>query len=134
MRNYVLAASAAVVSLVLAVSPALAGKHSSISLVMLSRTAADADGSALQLGDQVTFEISTNAPRPQVNAECYQGGERVYSEWHGFFDGAAGDRVFTLGPTPSWESGPADCKARVVEWLSNGKQRTLASMSFHVGS
>lgn len=134
MRTYLVSAIAAVASLVLVVTPALAGRQSSISLVLLSRAAAEADASSPNFGDQVTFEISTSATRPQVNTECFQNGERVYSEWHGFFDGALGGRTFTLGPTPSWLSGAADCQARVVEWASNGKQRTLASMRFHAGA
>ena len=131
MRKSIVTAVAAVAGLVLVVTPGLAAQRSSISLVLLSRTTADA-GASLHVGDQVTFEISTNADRPQVNAECFQNGERVYSEWEGFFDGAVGDRVFKLGPTPSWSGGAADCTARIVEWSSNGRQRTLASTRFSV--
>jgi hypothetical protein len=40
--------------------------------------------------------------------------------------------VFTLGSTPSWSGGDADCTARIVTYSRNGRETTLASTSFHV--
>jgi hypothetical protein len=100
---------------------------SSLSLVLLN----SADGLPY-LGQQVTFDVSTAAERPQVNAQCYQNGERVYDEWHGFFEGAMFGRTFTLGPTPSWQGGDADCTARLVTYSRNGRLKVLATTSFHV--
>lgn len=137
MRRYLTLVSFVAVGLALAVAPALAGgsKRSSIDLLLLAPALSSSTAAAgPQFGDQVSFNVTTDAARPQVDARCYQNGVLVYEEWHGFFDGALGGRTFTLGPTRSWLSGSADCEARLVEWLSNGKQRTLASMRFHVGA
>jgi hypothetical protein len=103
------------------------GSTSSLSVVPLNST----DG-LLHYGQQYTFNVSTTVVRPQVNAQCYQGGTRVYDEWHGFFEGAMFGQTFTLGPTPSWQSGSADCTARLVSYSKNGRLNVHATMSFHV--
>ncbi len=106
---------------------------SSISLVMPSASASTASSSGPHFGDQVTFSVSTDAPSPFVNLDCYQSGRWIYDEWHGFWEGAMGGQTFTLSST-YWQGGDADCTARLVEWQSNGHQRTLASTSFHVSA
>ena len=127
----------------LAAAPALAGKggngsrdssgarSSSITLVMLNASLTEST-SGPRLGDQVTFAVSTTATnRPWVNANCYQNGRLVYSQWRGFFDGYRSGQIFTLGPTPSWTSGDADCRADLVN-RDNFRNRILASTTFHV--
>jgi len=79
---------------------------------------------------QVTFAVTTSVAEPWVNVMCYQGDLWVYGEWHGFFPSYGGGQTFTLGPTPSWQSGDADCTARVVRFSRNGKQSALATTSF----
>jgi hypothetical protein len=83
-------------------------------------------------GDEITFDVSTNqTDRPFVSVRCYQGGTFVYDGWHGFFASYASDPIYTLAST-YWTSGAADCTARLVYFASNGRERTLASMDFHV--
>jgi hypothetical protein len=99
---------------------------SSISLVVLN------GATEPHLGGQVTFTVSTTeSTGPWVNVNCYQNGALVYSQWHGFYADYLWDPVFSLGPTPSWQSGGAECVARLVELRSNGRDRTLVTMSFY---
>ncbi len=44
-----------------------------------------------------------------VRNECSQNGSLVYAEYNRVEGGFAGP--FTLGPTPSWSGGAADCRA-----------------------
>lgn len=83
-------------------------------------------------GEQVTFSVSTTrTDRPWVNARCYQDGGSVYGQWHGLFDGYGFEPVFTMGPTPSWSGGDAECVAE-VGFFHRGSFRALASTSFLV--
>lgn len=86
----------------------------------------------LHYGQQFTFNVSTTVVRPQVEAQCYRSGTRVYDEWHGFFEGAMFGQTFTLGPTPSWQGGEADCTAQLVSYSNNGRLNVHATTSFHV--
>jgi hypothetical protein len=47
----------------------------------------------------------------------------VYDAWHGFFGDNYTDPVFTR------TGGAAACTARLVDWSSSGKERTLATSS-----
>lgn len=81
-------------------------------------------------GGLVTFNVSTSrTDQPWVNVSCSQGADVVYTQWHGFYDSYEFGQVFTLGPTPSWTSGPAKCEARLVVW-GKSSYRTLASTLF----
>lgn len=110
------------------------GKHSSasgtISIVLLDST----DGLA-HFGQHVTFDVSTTATDyPWVTVDCYQGGALVYKQSNGIFATSLNE-IFTLGPTPAWQSGAADCTAYLQDWDSyakNHKITNLASMDFHV--
>jgi hypothetical protein len=82
-------------------------------------------------GGQVTFTVHTESTGPWINVNCYQNGALVYSQWHGFYADYLWDPVFNLGPTPSWQSGGAECVARLVELRSNGRERMLGTMSFY---
>ena len=44
-----------------------------------------------------------------VRNECRQGGQLVYAQYQKVIGGISGP--FTLGPTPSWSDGAADCTA-----------------------
>ena len=108
---------------------------STIELVMLADDGARAAGAQPSFGDQVTYDVSTGATaEPYVETTCFQNGTLVSKQSRGFFDGYyAGTQVFTLGPTNLWQGGAATCQARLVMWV-NGKDRTLASMSFDVAA
>jgi hypothetical protein len=101
-----------------------------ISLVMLNST----DGLP-HFGQKVTFNVSTSSTvYPWVTLKCYRGGNLVYEASKGIFATSLG-QIFTLGPTPSWTGGDADCTAYLENWDSyakNGSITTLTSMSFHV--
>ena len=120
----------------LVAAPALAGKRSprggaggTISLVQLNPSPGGP-----YFGDQVTFTVSTTATaEPWVNVNCYQNGTRVYGQWRGFFDRYQYGQIFTLGPTPSWTGGAAECTAKLVK-RDNARDKTLATTSFHVAA
>jgi hypothetical protein len=125
----------AATSLLLAVSPALAGtpkSSSSISLVMFSVSAI---GTGPHWGNQVTFAVSTNATdRPYVLLNCYQNGKWVYAAQAGFYPSYPFAQRFTLAST-AWTGGAADCTARLGALNAYGtKFRELASTSFHVSA
>ena len=123
--------AAAALSALVATSTAVAGSpksSSSITLVVLSseRTAE----AAPQQGDQVTFEISTNAERPYVLLNCYQGGTWIYAGQAPFWGTLS--RSFTLATT-AWTSGGAECTARLGSLNADGTRfRELATTSFAV--
>jgi hypothetical protein len=104
------------------------GTGGSLSLVMVE----DTDGSgAPNHGETVTFDLSISADKPYVNVRCYQGTAFVYDGWVGYYDGAWFAQSFTLSSS-YWASGAADCTARLVTWSKNGRERTHATMDFHV--
>lgn len=110
-------------------------KSGSIALVMLADDGSRAVGAQPAFGHEVTYDVSTAATEePYVETSCFQNGTLVSKQSRGFFDGYyAGTQVFTLGPTNLWQGGAATCRARLVMWV-NGKDRTLASMSFDVAA
>ena len=138
MSKTIAAALGVAASMLVLAGTALAGKpSSSLSLVLLSSSSSAALASAEaepSYGDQVTFDVSsTETSRPFVNLRCYQNGAFVYDGWHGFFDSYVPEPNFTLA-SGYWTGGAADCTARLVEWGRNGRERTLASLDFHVGA
>ena len=105
------------------------GGGGTIELVLLNSADAVAN-----YGEQVTFRVSTSATSyPYVTLKCSQGG-LVYQASKGIFPTSLGQN-FTLGPTPSWQGGDADCTATLEDWDSysrNGSITPLVSMTFHV--
>ena len=114
-------------SALLATSPAAAGApENSLSLVLL-----DSADNRPNVGEQVTFDLTTSAAQPFVNVRCYQGDAFVYDAWAGFFDGAWFGQTFTLSST-YWQSGDADCRARLIKYGRNGREHVLAHLPFRV--
>jgi len=63
-------------------------------------------------------------------AQCYQGGTLVYAQYvKSTPDNTA---TFTLGPTPMWQGGAANCTAEEGGWGKNGRRRAVASTTFNV--
>ena len=126
----------ALVALVLVLVPAAgAGKgkggpiapSGTIKLVPLSPST---DG-LLHYGQQVTFDVYTSATAyPWVLLECTQNGSLVYRHQNGIFPTSL-MQVFTLGLTPAWTSGAADCTA-YLQKRDSRKTTTLATLNFHV--
>ena len=83
-------------------------------------------------GARVTFNVSTTATDyPYVHLKCWQGGSLVAEGRQGFFPTALGNEWFTLGPTPAWQSGAADCTATLEKYTKKG-WGVLATTSFPV--
>jgi len=83
-------------------------------------------------GDDITFAVSTSATdQPFVNVRCFQAEALVFDAWEGFYSAAWSDQTFTLSSS-YWQSGEADCTARLIKWGKNGRERTLATLDFHV--
>ena len=131
-----LAVLAALLALGLVLVPAaVAGKGSgasgapsgTISLVPLSPST---DG-LLHYGQQVTFDVyASSTAYPWVLLECTQGGSLVYRHQTGIFPTSL-MQVFTLGLTPAWTGGAADCTAYLQD-RGGRKIKTLASLTFYV--
>jgi hypothetical protein len=132
---------AAFVVLALALVPAaLAGKPgggggnttgSSGSLSTLMVVDQNGNG-APNWNDQITFAVSTTATSsPWVRLNCYQSGVWVSTSTAGFFAAYAWAPNFTLS-SGAWTSGAGDCTATLYMVTSNGRSKTLNTLSFHV--
>jgi hypothetical protein len=101
----------------------------SFSKVMLS----DANGDGLpNWNDQITFNVSSNAPNPMVNLSCYQGSTQVDNQNVGFYVGWPWSQVYTLSHWYYWPTdSAADCTATLYYSGTRGNV-TLSTMSFHV--
>jgi len=135
MRKSTIAQLLGLVAVLVVAGVATAAKgSSSLSLVVLGSGSAGAAATATpSQGGQITFDVSTTeTDHPSVNVRCYQGGSWVYDGWQSFWPGTH-DPVFTLSSL-YWTSGAADCTARLLYFDRQGRERTLASMDFHVAA
>ena len=86
-------------------------------------------------GQKVTFTVWTNGTDyPWVTVKCLQNGDPVYKQSNGIFPTSL-NQIFTLGPTPSWTGGGADCTAYLQDWDSysrNGRITTIKTLDFRV--
>ena len=64
-----------------------------------------------------------------VMAECFQNGVVVYRQYVKV-DPATRQAVLTLGPTPSWTSGPATCRGEEGTWFKGSRWRVVATTTF----
>lgn len=105
------------------------GTSGTLAVVMV----ADQNGDgAPNWNDQVTFDVYTTATeKPWVKLNCYQSGTWVYTATHGFFEAYPWAPNFTLA-SGAWTSGAGDCTATLYMVTSNGRSKTLATLSFHV--
>jgi hypothetical protein len=82
--------------------------------------------------DQITFDVSTTATtKPWVKLNCYQAGVWVATSSAGFFPAYPWPPNFGLS-SGAWTSGAADCVATLYKVTSNGRQRNLKTLNFHV--
>jgi hypothetical protein len=105
---------------------------STLNLVVLGASAAGSAQTVPQWGQQITFDVSTDAAYPSVEVDCYQGGAWVYQQIVGFYPMFA-DQTFTL-KSFYWTSGAADCNATLYTTGKSGARQTLATTSFHVSA
>jgi hypothetical protein len=141
LRNIARQGSIVAVLLLVTASAALAaaggGKSSSSSSISLQLMAAPtaAGSSSPSYGQDVTFNVSTNATnQPFVDLKCSQNGTLVYQQWQSWWNGP---QSFNLGGTTAWQGGAADCTAYLENWDSyskNGKITVLASTGFQVNA
>jgi hypothetical protein len=109
------------------------GKHTtttytgSFSLVLLNST----DGLP-HWGQQVTFNVTSNAPYYFVELDCSQNGTVVYQQSAGFYPGYAFSQTYTL-KSAAWTGGAASCSAQLYSSNSDGSNKqVLSTMSFQV--
>jgi hypothetical protein len=82
--------------------------------------------------DQITFGIAPGASlKPWVRLDCYQSGAWVSTATHGFFAAYPWPPNFTLA-SGGWQGGAGECTATLYEVTSNGRNRDLGKLSFHV--
>jgi hypothetical protein len=82
--------------------------------------------------DQVTFKVYTTATnKPWVKLNCYQAGVWVSTSSAGYFPAYPWPPNFGLS-SGAWTGGAADCVATLYKVTSNGRQRNLATLKFHV--
>ena len=62
--------------------------------------------------------------------ECFQNGTLVYQQY--LKGNLSNEATFSLGPTPLWSSGAANCTAEEGYWGKNMHWRTLAATTFSV--
>jgi hypothetical protein len=83
----------------------------------------------------VTFRLDFPDPGaigPVANRPEGFGGTLVGEGRQGFFETALGKPWFYLGPTPSWQSGAADCTAYLEQSTNKGWSVLGSTPSFHV--
>lgn len=98
----------------------------SFELVPLNST----DG-LLHYGQDVTFDVTSNAYHPMVTLTCYQGADWVKNQSVGFYAGWPWSQIFNLSSW-KWPGGAADCTAALYYTDARGRNRTLATVGFHV--
>ncbi len=115
------------------------GLLATLIVTALALTAVTAGGSLASKGsitvDDGVFAGTTTAivnpggDNAWAHAECFQGGTLVYAQTVEV--DSNNQATLTLGPTPSWQSGDADCTASEDHW--NGRRfQTVARTTFHV--
>jgi hypothetical protein len=107
------------------------GSDPSLTLVVLG-SPTGAAATQPQWGDQVTFNVVSDATYPSVELDCAQNGYVVYRQIVGFYP-TFGDQIFTL-KSWYWTGGAADCTATLYTFAKNGTKTTLATTSFHVSA
>lgn len=93
---------------------------------------ADENGDGVpNYGDQITFNVTSDAAYPFVQLTCSQSGVQVLQQTVGFF--GSWMTSYYLGGL-AWTGGAADCAAVLYSQAADGTvQPTEATLSFHVG-
>jgi hypothetical protein len=77
-----------------------------------------------------TADANPGGDNAWVMAECFQSGTVVYRQYVKV--DANNQAVLRLGPTPSWTSGGATCRADEGTFVKGGRWKVLASTTFQV--
>jgi len=86
------------------------------------------------VGDSITFNVSTSAAKPEVGVRCWQGTDFVEDAYIAFFDTWLGSKYVTLGSSYWNASLTATCTARLFYYDSRAREHVLATMSFGVAT
>jgi hypothetical protein len=133
-RSIVVVVIVAILATVISSTAFAAGGNKRVRGTIELKLLESTDGRA-HFGQKVTFTVWTNATDyPWVTVKCLQNGGLVYKQSNGIFPTSL-NKIFTLGPTPSWTGGGADCTAYLQDWDSysrNGRITTITSIPFHV--
>lgn len=116
-------------ALVVAISPAIREVPSA-----LAGKPSAGSGTGLVVPDGVFAGRTTataGAAYRWVHARCTQAGTVVYEQW--VKADAAGNATLTLGPTPMWTSGAADCWAEDGNW-NKSRWRQTSTTTFFVSA
>jgi hypothetical protein len=125
----IVAGAAASTALASSLGKAPAGGTTSPAIKLVNLTA---PGASPSFGQQVTFTVSTTATAyPWVELRCYQGGANVYYASVGYYPSYMFPQTFTLGPTPSWSGGAANCTASLVSYDTR-RTKVIATLGFGV--
>ena len=82
-------------------------------------------------GETITFKVTSPVYKKWVDLSCYQGSTYVYGQTAGFYPEYPWAPDYTLSSS-YWTSGGASCNARLYTTSNNGKQSTLATLTFTV--
>ena len=66
-----------------------------------------------------------------IHAQCFQGGSLVYEQWRSY---TGGTTTLSLGPTPNWSSGAANCTADEGYFARNNRWRVSSSTTFQTAA
>ncbi len=66
-----------------------------------------------------------------IHAQCFQGGSLVYEQWRSY---TGGTTTLSLGPTPNWSSGAANCTADEGYFARNNRWRVSGSTTFNTAA
>ena len=109
--------------------------YSDFSLVVASGAAAQSTADQVaHYGDQVTFNVSTDAYQPHVDLVCSQAGTKVYGHTTGYYASYPfpSTQLMTLS-SQAWTGGAADCTATLYYW--DGRHTTvLETLNFAVSA
>lgn len=123
----------AALALMVLVNPAQAGKPSSATVSVSDSSFAAVEMAYVSSGGKVEVSLTESAavaPSSQrVKAECFQDGVLVYRQYASVSNGAA---ALTLGPTPMWQGGSAECTAEVGEFDKRQRFRVSDMDTFSV--
>ena len=114
----------------MAAKPAGGSSSSGSSLSVVVETGPD---QTPNFGETITFNVTSTVYKKWVDLFCYQNGTFVYSSTSGFFPEYPWAPDYTLS-SAYWTGGAASCNARLYTQNNNGKQTTLATLTFPVSA
>ena len=99
----------------------------SFTLVMV-----DPNDTAINWGDDITFDVTSTATYTFVDVDCSVGGTVVFHQGVGFYPGYPFSQIVSL-ENWQWTSGEASCVAKLYYTRADGTYpKTLATMGFDV--